>query len=201
MTTAPQGGRRARITAITMEQLDAVYSRSRKGGAAGPALVWGDLGVKGAMAQMIIHAYALPEGSASCTAFATTAMLKGSYRAGILAREDAPAQADAVSTDVAGIAFGPMASWFATTRTLPVAPFHGGEALFPTQERVTAGQYPMPGIFYGYLNRAPGRPVDPAVNEALHFILAKEGQTIVADVGLLPGPVEQMNIFGEFKLY
>jgi phosphate transport system substrate-binding protein len=59
----------------------------------------------------------------------------------------------------------------------------------------------MPGIFYGYLNRAPGRPMDPAVNEALHFILAQEGQAILADVGLLPGPAEQMNIFGEFKLY
>lgn len=189
------------ITAISMEQLDAVYSRTRKGGAPGPALVWGDLGVKGDLAQRIIHAYALPEGSAARAAFAATALLKGSYRAGILEREDALALADAVSSDVAGIAFGPMASWFATTRTLPVAPFHGSEALYPTQERVTAGKYPMPGIFYGYLNRAPGRPMDPAVNEALHFILAQEGQAIVADVGLLPGPAEQMNIFGEFKLY
>lgn len=189
------------ITAISMEQLDAIYSRNRLGGAAAPALVWGDLGVKGDMAQRIIHAYALPEGTATRAAFAATALGKGSYRDGLLQREDAPALSDAVSSDLAGIAFGPMASWFATTRTLPVAPFHGGEARYPTQEQVTAGQYPMPGIFYGYLNRAPGRPMDPAVNEALHFLLAQEGQAIVADVGLLPGPVEQMNLFGEFKLY
>jgi hypothetical protein len=30
------------------------------------------------------------------------------------------------------------------------------------------------------------------VNETLHFLLAQEGQNEVADVGLLPGPVEFM---------
>jgi hypothetical protein len=36
--------------------------------------------------------------------------------------------------------------------------------------------------------------VAPPVNEALHYILAQEGQNIVADIGLLPGPVEFMSI-------
>jgi hypothetical protein len=32
------------------------------------------------------------------------------------------------------------------------------------------------------------------VNEALHYILSQEGQNVVADIGLLPGPLEFMTI-------
>jgi phosphate transport system substrate-binding protein len=182
------------ITAITMEQLDAIYSKTRLGGAPAAIVTWGDLGVQGELARRTINAYARAEGTATRASFATQTLLKGEYRAGIIDREDSSALAEAVSTDVAGIGFGPMASWFATNKTLPVVPFGATEARYPTQEMVTSSKYPMPRMFYGYLNRAPGQPVPPAVNEALHYILTQEGQNVVADVGLLPGPVEFMTI-------
>jgi phosphate transport system substrate-binding protein len=182
------------ITSISMEQLDAIYSRNRLGGAAAPAVVWGDLGVQGELAKRTINAYARAEGTATRSAFGTVCLLGGPYRAGIIDREDSSALAEAVSTDAAGIGFGPMASWFATNKTLPVVPYAATEARYPTQELVTSSKYPMPRLFYAYLNRAPGQQVAPPVNEALHYILAQEGQNIVADIGLLPGPVEFMSI-------
>jgi phosphate transport system substrate-binding protein len=182
------------ITSISMEQLDAIYSRNRLGGAPAPAVVWGDLGVQGDLAKRTINAYARAEGTATRAAFGTVCLLGGPYRSGILDREDSSALAEAVSTDAAGIGFGPMAAWFATNKTLPVVPYAAGEAYYPTQALVTTSKYPMPRLFYAYLNRAPGQAVPAAVNEALHYILAQEGQNVVADVGLLPGPVEFMNI-------
>lgn len=182
------------ITSITMEQLDAIYSKNRLGGAPAPLVVWGDLGVQGELAKRTINAYARAEGTATRASFATQCLLKGEYRAGIIDREDSSALAEAVSTDAAGIGFGPMASWFATNKTLPVVPYAATEARYPTQEMVTTSKYPMPRLFYAYLNRAPGQPVSAPVNEALHYLLAQEGQNEVADVGLLPGPVEFMTI-------
>jgi phosphate transport system substrate-binding protein len=177
-----------------MEQLDAIYSRNRLGGAPAAAVVWGDLGVQGELAKRTINAYARAEGTATRSAFGTVCLLGGPYRAGIIDREDSSALAEAVSTDAAGIGFGPMASWFATNKTLPVVPYAATEARYPTQEMVTTSKYPMPRLFYAYLNRAPGQPVPTPVNEALHYILAQEGQNVVADIGLLPGPVEFMSI-------
>jgi len=182
------------ITAISMEQLDAIYSKNRLGGAPAAAVVWGDLGVQGELAKRPINAYARAEGTATRASFAVQCLLKGEYRPGIIDREDSSALAEAVSTDAAGIGFGPMAAWFATNKTLPVVPYQATEARYPTQELVTTSRYPMPRLFYAYLNRAPGAPVAPPVNEALHFLLAQEGQNVVADVGLLPGPVEFMAI-------
>ena len=40
----------------------------------------------------------------------------------------------------------------------------------------------------------PGQPLPPPVNEVIHFILTKEGQSAVADSGLLPGPPEFISI-------
>jgi len=182
------------IASISMEQLDAIYSRDRRGGAPAPAVVWGDLGVQGELAKRTINAYARAEGTATRSAFGTVCLLGGPYRAGIIDREDSSALAEAVSTDAAGIGFGPMASWFATNKTLPVVPYASTEARYPTQEMVTSSLYPMPRLFYAYLNRAPGQPVPVPVNEALHYMLAQEGQNVVADIGLLPGPVEFMTI-------
>lgn len=182
------------LTSITMEQLDAIYSKSRLGGAKSPALVWGDLGLKGEWAKLPINAYARAEGTATRGSFAEKAMLRGEYRTGILEREDPSALAEAVMTDQAGIAFGTMASWYFANKVLPVVPHHGEDARFPNQEAVTTSKYPMPRLFYAYLNRTPGKPLPGPVNEVIHFLLTREGQNAVADAGLLPAPPEFLTI-------
>jgi phosphate transport system substrate-binding protein len=180
------------LTSISMAQLDAIYSQNRMGGAMSPALMWSDLGVKGELANRPIRPYSRAENTATYTAFKSMALLGGAFRADLTIREDPAALAEAVSTDITGIAYGPLATWFATNKTLAVAPYESSEARMPTQEAVNASQYPMPRLYYGYLNRAPGKPVDPALNEAIHFFLSQEGQNVVADTGLLPGPAEFM---------
>lgn len=182
------------LTSITMDQLDAIYSKGRLGGAKAPVLVWGDLGLKGEWAKLPIHAYARGEGNATRASFAEKAMLKGEYRAGIVERDDPSSLAEAVMTDQAGIAFGTMASWYFANKVIPVVPYHGEDARFPNQDSVTTSKYPMPRLFYAYLNRTPGKPLPAPINEVIHFLLSQEGQNAVADSGLLPGPPEFITI-------
>lgn len=178
------------ITSISMEQLDAIFSKSRLGGAPAPAVVWGDLGVRGELAKRPINAYSRPEGTASRASIASMVLLNGAFRTGIIDKVDSSDLAEAVSMDAAGIAIGPLAAWYSTNKTLPVTPYRGTEPRFPSQELVTNSMYPMPRLYYAYLNRAPGKPVDAAAGEALNFILSQEGQALAAEAGLMPGPVE-----------
>ena len=182
------------LTSISMEQLDAIYSKSRLGGAKAPALVWGDLGLKGEWAKLPIHAYARAEGTATRASFAEKGMLKGEYRQGILDREDSSSLAEAVMTDQGGIAFGTMSSWYFANKVLPVVPFQGEDARFPSQDNVTTSKYPMPRLIYAYLNRTPGKPLAAPINEVIHFLLTQGGQNAAADSGLLPGPPEFITI-------
>ena len=182
------------MTEITMEKLDAIYSKNRLGGAKAVALTWGDLGLRGSWAKQPIHAYARAEGTTTRTTFAAQAMLKGEYRDGIIPCEDPAALAEAVTNDPAGIAFGSMTSWYLSTKVIPVVPYRGTDARMPTQENVTTSRYPMPRLFYIYLNRTPGQPLPDAIQEVAMYLLSKEGQNAVADSGLLPGPPEFLTI-------
>lgn len=182
------------IKTISMQQLDAIYGRDRLGGAKAPIQVWGDLGLKGEWAKRPINAYARKEGTAIRASFGNTVLMKGDFRPGILDKEDNASLAESVLTDPNGIAFGPLAAWYASVKVVPVIPYGGSDARMPTQELVTSSLYPMPRLYYAYLNRAPGKPVPPATLELLRYILSKEGQNAVADVGLMPGPVEFITI-------
>ncbi len=182
------------ISSITMEQLDAIYSKDRKGGAKEPLQTWEGLGVRGELAKRPINAYSREEGSAIRAFFLGSVLLNGEFRPGILSRGDSSSLAEAILVDPAGLAFGPMSSWYTTNKILPVVPYQGAEARFPTQEAVTTSKYPMPMLYYAYVNRAPGQALEPAVNEFLHYLLAQEGQGAVADAGLFPAPVEFLTI-------
>ena len=182
------------ITSISMEQLDAIYSATRQGGAKAPAVVWGDLGLRGEWAKLPIHAYTRAPGTATNASVKEKVLLNGTYRQGILSRDDAAALAEVVMTDQTAIAISTMASWYFANKVLPVVPYRGEDARFPNQDNVTTSKYPMPRLYYAYLNRTPGSPLPGQVNEVIHFLLTREGQNAVADSGLLPGPPEFITI-------
>jgi phosphate transport system substrate-binding protein len=182
------------ITSISMEQLDAIYSRTHLGGAKAPAVVWGDLGLKGEWSKMPIHAYTREVGASTRSSIQEKVLLNGEFRQGILDRTDPDALAQAVTTDQAGIAIATMSSWYIANKVLPVTPFQGEDARFPNQENVTTSRYPMPRLYYAYLNRTPGAPLPGPVNEVIQFLLTQDGQNAVADSGLLPGPPEFITI-------
>jgi phosphate transport system substrate-binding protein len=182
------------ITSISMEQLDAIYSATRLGGAKAPAVVWGDLGLRGEWAKLPIHAYTRGAGSATNASVKEKVLRNGSFQPGVLSRDDAAALAEVVMTDQTGIAISTMASWYFANKVLPVVPYQGEDARFPNQDNVTTSRYPMPRLYYAYLNRTPGNPLPGPVNEVIHFLLTKEGQNAVADSGLLPGPPEFITI-------
>ena len=51
---------------------------------------------------------------------------------------------------------------------------------------MTSGKYPLSRFLYLYVNKAPGKPLDPLVKEYLKLILSKEGQEVVVKDGYLP---------------
>jgi phosphate transport system substrate-binding protein len=61
------------------------------------------------------------------------------------------------------------------------APYYDG-----AYENVTSGKYPLSRFLYLYINKAPGKPLDPLVKEYVKLILSKEGQEVVVKDGYLP---------------
>ncbi len=68
-------------------------------------------------------------------------------------------------------------------KVLKVAPRGGGPAVALTPDNVANRTYPLIRDAYFYVNRAPGRPLDPRAREFMRFVLSREGQEIMARVG------------------
>lgn len=68
-------------------------------------------------------------------------------------------------------------------KVLTIAPHTGEPAVALTPENVANRTYPLIRDAYFYVNKPPGRPLDPKVREFMRFVLSREGQEIMARVG------------------
>jgi phosphate transport system substrate-binding protein len=59
-----------------------------------------------------------------------------------------------------------------------------GPAVPLTADNVKNRSYPLIRDAYIYVNKAPGRPMDPKVREFIRFVLSREGQQIILKAGV-----------------
>jgi phosphate transport system substrate-binding protein len=86
-----------------------------------------------------------------------------------------------VAEDRYGIGYSGLAYLDRGVRVLPLVAAAGGEPQAPTYENVALATYPLSRIAFFNVNKAPGKPLPPALDELLRFILSREGQQVVLD--------------------
>jgi len=94
-----------------------------------------------------------------------------------------------VTEDKAGIGYSGVGYKTSGVRALKVARKDGDTAWgVDDPAHVYNGDYPIARFLYVYVNRAPGKPLDPLVGQFLTYVLAHEGQETVVKDGFLPLP-------------
>ncbi len=93
---------------------------------------------------------------------------------------------EALSKDKFGIGWGAWlhAKDYPNLKVLAIAEKEGGPYVPYTEANVQNRSYPLKRDYYIYVNKAPGRPIDPKVREFIRFVLSREGQEIIANYGL-----------------
>jgi phosphate transport system substrate-binding protein len=89
----------------------------------------------------------------------------------------------AIAGDKYGIYYASPATLSPDMKKLTIQAREGGPFVTRTLETVRDNSYPLTHHSYFYLNREPGRPVDPKVEEFLRFVLSQEGQDCVQREG------------------
>jgi phosphate transport system substrate-binding protein len=91
-----------------------------------------------------------------------------------------------LSKDKFGIGWGAWmhAKEYPNLKALPIAATAGGPYVPFNPDTVRDQSYPLSRDYYMYVNKAPGRPLDPKVREFLRFALSREGQQIIAEHGV-----------------
>jgi phosphate transport system substrate-binding protein len=186
------------INQLSFAQLDAIFSKTRKRGYK-EVKTWGDVGAKGEWADKPIHLWGLirPNGIAN---FARQRVLAGGeYKEGINERTTVgslpalDAIAQGVAADKYAIGYAGFSNVTPRTKALALAEKEGGPYFKGTFDEVVEQKYPLSRVIYIYVNRAPGKGLDPKVREFLKYVLSKEGQDAILKEGIfLPLPAKMV---------
>jgi phosphate transport system substrate-binding protein len=175
------------IKSLTMQQVDAIFSSTRKAGGSSDVATWGQLGLTGAWASLPISLYGRNSASGTYGYFKEHVLAKGDFKSTVKESPGSAAVVQGVTADRGGIGYSGIGYRTAGVRAVPIS----GKDATPheaTNENAISGKYPISRALLIYVNKAPGRPLDPAVREFLRYVLSKEGQEVVLKDGFVPMP-------------
>jgi len=172
------------IKGLNLEQVDALFSKSRRRGHK-EVTTWGDLGVTGNWADRPISAYGRNSASGTYGFFKKLIMKKGDYKDQVKEQPGSASVVQSVSVDPFSAGYSGIGYKTSSVRALPLAE-SGTSFVAPTAENALAGEYPLARFLYIYVNKAPGKSLDPLTREFVKLILSKEGQQVVVKGGYFP---------------
>jgi len=170
---------------ITLEQIDGIFSATLKRGGK-KIKTWGDLGLKGDWERQNISIFGRNSASGTYGFFKEVALANGDFCSTVKEQPGSSAVVQAVGTDLYAIGYSGVAYITSSVRALPI--LHDGYIARPAYQDCLDGRYPLARFLLIYTNLNPEVGLDPLTREFLLFILSKEGQTIVRDLGYYPLP-------------
>lgn len=177
------------IKSLTLEQVDAVFSKSRRRGTKGQIKTWGELGLTGEWANKPISLYGRNSASGTYGYFKEHVLKNGDYRDEVKEQPGSAAVVQSVATELYAIGYSGIGYATSGVRAVPLAEKAGAPPMAANAENAYSGEYPLSRFLYVYINKAPGKPCDPLTREFIRMICSKEGQEIVVKDGYFPIPL------------
>ena len=176
------------LTSLTLQQVDAIFSKNRTGGATADIRTWGDLGLEGEWKDKPISLYGRNASSGTYGYFKEFALFKGDFKSTVKEQPGSSAVVQAIASDKFAIGYSGIGYKTADVRALPLAPQPDSAAVEPLAVNAYSGDYPLARFLYLSVNRKPGAPLDPLRREFLRYVLSASGQGDVKKDGYLPLP-------------
>jgi phosphate transport system substrate-binding protein len=171
---------------LTMAQVDAAFSKSRRRGYKQNVTTWGQLGLTGDWANRPISLYGRNSASGTYGFFKEHALGNGDYKDQVKEQPGSASVVQGVTEDRFGIGYSGIGYKTSGVKVVPLTEKEGGVYSDGKYDDVVNGKYPLNRFLYVYVNRAPGKPLDPVVKEFCKLIFSKEGQEVVIKDGYLP---------------
>ena len=173
---------------LSMTQIDAIFSKTRKRGAPADITTWGQLGLTGEWANKPLSIYGRNSASGTYGFFKHHALKKGDYKDIVKEQPGNASVVLGVTEDKAGIGYAGMGYITSGVHALPLSAKDGEKAYVPNYANVLNGKYPLGRMLYINVAQEPNKPLPTLVKEFIKYVLSKEGQKIVIKDGFLPLP-------------
>lgn len=176
------------IQCMTMAQVDAVFSKSRRWGYKEDIKLWGQLGLTGDWVNRPISLYGRNSASGTYGFFKEHALKNGDYKDEVKEQPGSASVVQGVTVDRYAIGYSGIGYATAGVRAVPLAEKEGAKCYEATAENAYAGNFPLARFLYVYINKAPNKELDPLTREFIRLVLSKEGQEVVVKDGYFPIP-------------
>jgi len=176
------------IKGLTMPQVDAIFSSTRKCGYPRDITTWGDLGLSGGWANRNIQIYGRNSVSGTYGYFKKKALCKGDYKSSVNEQPGSASVVQSVTASLNGIGYSGIGYKTSGVRALPLARKAGKPLVAATNENALNGSYPLARFLYVYVNKKPNQPLAPLEREFIKMVLSRQGQRVVVKDGYIPLP-------------
>jgi phosphate transport system substrate-binding protein len=174
------------IKELSLAQVEAIFGKSRKRGYKSNVTTWGQLGLTGDWANRPIGLYGRNSASGTYGFFKEHVLRNGDYKDTVKEQPGSASVVQGITEDRYAIGYSGIGYRTSGVRAVPLSEQPTGPFYEGTYEEVTSGKYPLSRFLYLYVNKAPGKPLDPLQLEFLKLVLSKEGQETVVKDGYMP---------------
>jgi len=171
---------------LSLQQVDAIFSKNRNGGLKDDIRTWGDLGLEGEWKDKPISLYGRNAASGTYGYFKEHALFKGDFKPTVKEQPGSSAVVQAVASDRFGVGYSGIGYMTANVRPVALAAEPGAQPVAPTPAAAYSGDYPLARFLYLSVNHRPGSDLDPLRREFLRYVLSRDGQADVKKDGYLP---------------
>ncbi|MFN3709616.1 MAG: PstS family phosphate ABC transporter substrate-binding protein [Alishewanella aestuarii] len=176
------------IKGLSIPQVDAIFSATRRCNHKEDITRWGQLGLTGAWANRDFTLYSRNAVSGTYGYFKDNALCGGDFKSSINEQPGSASVVQGVSESINGIGYSGIGYITSGVRAVPLAAQEGGEFFEAKGEYAASGDYPLARFLYVYVNKHPNRDLTPLEREFAKMLMSREGQMVVVRDGYVPVP-------------
>lgn len=172
------------IEGLSIPQVDAIFSATRKCGYSEDITSWKQVGSDLGNIQI----YGRNSVSGTYGYFKKKALCKGDYKDTVNEQPGSASVVQGVTKSLNGIGYSGIGYKTSGVKAIPLTKKPGQPFIAASKENAANGTYPLSRYLYVYVNKAPNKPLAPLDREFITMILSKVGQQVVIKDGYIPLP-------------
>jgi len=177
------------IKGLTLAQVDAIFSATRKCGYSEDVTTWRQLGVSGDLASQPLQLYGRNSVSGTYGFFKEHALCKGDFKDTVNEQPGSASVVQSITKSINGIGYSGIGYKTSGVKFVPLAK-DGSDFIAASSENATSGTYPLSRYLFIYVNKNPNKSLPPLETEFLKMVLSKTGQNVVVKDGYIPLPAK-----------
>jgi len=175
------------IEGLTLAQVDAIFSNTRRCGGASDITRWGQVGMDGSWANRDITLYSRNAVSGTYGYFRQHALCDGDFKNNMNEQPGSASVVQGVSESLNGIGYSGIGYNTSGVRAISLGR-EEGKLYEPNSENAASGDYPLARFLYLYVNKHPEDGLEPHTREFLKMVLSRQGQQVNVRDGFIPMP-------------